>query len=978
MSETPLLSLPILEASQAQKHVTHNEALLILDAAIQMSVVTRNATAPPSIPVEGARYLLGTSPSGAWAGHGGKLAVWQAGGWIFSVPREGWRLWAEDDDKLFVFNGSAWNDIQAIDVLSNMSRLGVNTIADASNRLSVSSAGVLFSHAGSDQRLKINKQAAGDTGSLLFQTNFSGRAEMGLAGDDNFHVKVTADGTTWNEALVVDRVTGAVTLPNTPGDGTYAARSTLVSAVAGGLSRPNGTITYAAGLTYRWQTGAASLPGLPGLVAEGQISLRHYGAIGNGTSDDTAAVNAARGQTARISGEKLTYGVTGKISALANTWWEDLTLKQLAPAASQSVITLEASGISSLRLVRLKIDRNGNGANDGNNVAPNGPLATCLGLRIDGGQHHYFEDVEVYGRDSGSAIGLFNLDRTTKLIRPYVHDIISVVPSATDDTIQGIWMQACDGIHVVRPRIERIGWKNALGNADPVAGVAGAWKRNRAFSLSGCSQIHIDTIDMRDVDQGLDFTGDIGTGNSDCSVTNGYCYNSGSGAFSVKNLSRRIKLSHCVAELAANWGFSNQAAFDTAVDDFDANQFIGCIALDCGAGAGTNGGFVLLAGSRAYKTPAKLSACRAIDRRGVPLMSYGFYNEALNSAASRTELIDCFAGGYTAAAARGFIDPAGHDPGNSIVNANFELGGTGWNMSPSGINAFTIENDSANAASGTWVARQHNTAGENGNMRSIKTLPVVPGDIVHAGMFFKTSASPAISLLRTRILWFDKTGANIGLSSATNVTAETLAYALNAVTATAPANACAAQLEVLVTKTVGTVWIDRTFMQLKRDAANLLLDSSLTSVQMGGDITASGKSMLTAASVAAQTALLNTFTSTLKGLAPASGGGTANFLRADGTWAAAGGALPPWTAYVAALGDGSGVTEFEATVTDAGVTGASVIELRIAATGAADENEPEFTWATAMIARPASGSFALSLSFAERHSGPLNLQYRIN
>ncbi len=34
------------------------------------------------------------------------------------------------------------------------------------------------------------------------------------------------------------------------------------------------------------------------------------------------------------------------------------------------------------------------------------------------------------------------------------------------------------------------------------------------------------------------------------------------------------------------------------------------------------------------------------------------------------------------------------------------------------------------------------------------------------------------------------------------------------------------------------------------------------------------------------TTLLDTFTSALKGLAPASGGGTANFLRADGTWAA--------------------------------------------------------------------------------------------
>lgn len=47
-----------------------------------------------------------------------------------------------------------------------------------------------------------------------------------------------------------------------------------------------------------------------------------------------------------------------------------------------------------------------------------------------------------------------------------------------------------------------------------------------------------------------------------------------------------------------------------------------------------------------------------------------------------------------------------------------------------------------------------------------------------------------------------------------------------------------------------------------------------------------GQSMITAANSAAGTALLDSFTSTAKGLAPASGGGTANFLRADGTWAA--------------------------------------------------------------------------------------------
>jgi hypothetical protein len=61
------------------------------------------------------------------------------------------------------------------------------------------------------------------------------------------------------------------------------------------------------------------------------------------------------------------------------------------------------------------------------------------------------------------------------------------------------------------------------------------------------------------------------------------------------------------------------------------------------------------------------------------------------------------------------------------------------------------------------------------------------------------------------------------------------------------------------------------------------------------DSTSAGRSMLTAADVAAQTALLNPVTSALKGLAPASGGGTTNYLRADGTWAApAGGAGGTW------------------------------------------------------------------------------------
>ena len=62
------------------------------------------------------------------------------------------------------------------------------------------------------------------------------------------------------------------------------------------------------------------------------------------------------------------------------------------------------------------------------------------------------------------------------------------------------------------------------------------------------------------------------------------------------------------------------------------------------------------------------------------------------------------------------------------------------------------------------------------------------------------------------------------------------------------------------------------------------LDSDLTSIA-ALTTTTYGRSQLALADAAADTAQLNAFSSSLKGLAPASGGGTANFLRADGTWA---------------------------------------------------------------------------------------------
>ena len=223
MDDTPNLALPYIMAAQAQKHVTHNEAIRALDALVQLTVLDRDLSAPPESPADGARYIVAGSPSGAWAGEAGSIAAWQDGAWRFYEPREGWLAWVADESALLYFDGADW---AAATSFGNPLLLGINATADLTNRLAVASDASLFSHDGADHRMKINKAAAGDTASQLFQTGLSGRAEFGLTGDDDWHVKVSPDGTTWHEALIADRATGRVTFPNTPGRETLAANRT--------------------------------------------------------------------------------------------------------------------------------------------------------------------------------------------------------------------------------------------------------------------------------------------------------------------------------------------------------------------------------------------------------------------------------------------------------------------------------------------------------------------------------------------------------------------------------------------------------------------------------------------------------------------------------------------------------------------------------------------------------------------------------
>jgi hypothetical protein len=216
MDTTARLGLPYLLPNQAQKHVTLNEALGRLDILVQQTVISSQTAVQPATPEEGDTYILPASPSGAdWSlAAEGDIAAFADGVWLFLTPQPGWRAYDLELVIVLERTGAGWGTPVA-------AQLGVNTSADATNRLAVKSDAVLLSHddvtpGSGDLRTLLNKATAGGTASLILQTGFSGRAEFGLTGTDDVRLRVSADGTAWLDAIEVDRVTGRVCLPQTP------------------------------------------------------------------------------------------------------------------------------------------------------------------------------------------------------------------------------------------------------------------------------------------------------------------------------------------------------------------------------------------------------------------------------------------------------------------------------------------------------------------------------------------------------------------------------------------------------------------------------------------------------------------------------------------------------------------------------------------------------------------------------------------
>ncbi|MGU3492755.1 DUF2793 domain-containing protein [Xanthobacteraceae bacterium A53D] len=108
MAVSANLALPYLAAAQAQKHVTHNEAIRLMDALLHLRLESLTLTAPPATLIEGARWFVPAGATGAFAGQQGRIAAYEGGAWTFLSCKAGMLAYVADQSRLLLYDGTRW------------------------------------------------------------------------------------------------------------------------------------------------------------------------------------------------------------------------------------------------------------------------------------------------------------------------------------------------------------------------------------------------------------------------------------------------------------------------------------------------------------------------------------------------------------------------------------------------------------------------------------------------------------------------------------------------------------------------------------------------------------------------------------------------------------------------------------------------------------------------------------------------------
>lgn len=235
---TTKLALPFLQPGQALKTITHNEALQRLDMGLYLSCSDMAAETLPENPIKGLVIILSGNAGGPLAEHAGDIGAFCDGLWDWFTPTSGWVVWDESDAALRVFDGTVWVGLASQRAADNLPQLGLNSSASPTQRLALASETSLFSHDGGSHRMNVNRAAVTDVASVIFQTDYAGEAELGLAGSQGFSIKTSSDGATWSERLTTPNDYAGIRAPAFGSARTYVHSDTAAfveTPASGGL-----------------------------------------------------------------------------------------------------------------------------------------------------------------------------------------------------------------------------------------------------------------------------------------------------------------------------------------------------------------------------------------------------------------------------------------------------------------------------------------------------------------------------------------------------------------------------------------------------------------------------------------------------------------------------------------------------------------------------------------------------------------------
>lgn len=109
---TPKFTLPLIAANQAQKDVTHNEAVIGLETLAQLAVVSRALSSPPLTSQEGEAWIVASGATSEWEGFDQQIALWISG-WRFYPARDGMEAWVLDEGLKLRYTNMAWRTVAA-------------------------------------------------------------------------------------------------------------------------------------------------------------------------------------------------------------------------------------------------------------------------------------------------------------------------------------------------------------------------------------------------------------------------------------------------------------------------------------------------------------------------------------------------------------------------------------------------------------------------------------------------------------------------------------------------------------------------------------------------------------------------------------------------------------------------------------------------------------------------------------------------